>query len=366
MERFLDLNISRENELQNIVTLAAEACQTPAAFLVFLDEGRIKSHFKYGFLADDIAVEDTFWNMPLDLDEVLIIPDASQHTALSEYSIVKGHPHVRFYAGVPLITHDGHVLGSLYVLGQDVKVLSERRKRMLELLSRQAVTMVEFELGISILKEQFVEAKSAENKLRSFFESSKSSHLLINPDMKVITFNKTFRDITYTVFGKEVTTGANATNYIYPTYADDFIRNVEIALTGESLQHERLVELGKIAARWFKISYNPSYDSAGNIIGVSFNATDISERKKNEEKILQQNEALRKIAFMQSHELRKPVASILGLMHLLKLEDPGAHSDIMKMLEATVQELDTTIHRIVQNTETQTDTNALSENYLSQ
>lgn len=54
----------------------------------------------------------------------------------------------------------------------------------------------------------------------------------------------------------------------------------------------------------------------GTIIGVSYNATDITDRIKQERLIFAQNESLRKIAFMQSHELRRPVSSILGLMNL--------------------------------------------------
>jgi PAS domain S-box-containing protein len=363
MERFLDLNISRENELQNIVTLAAEACQTRAAFLVFLNEGKLQHQIKYGFTADVISEDLSFWDVPLHDNQVHIVTDLTQTPEYSKHPLVLNQPDLRFYAGVPLITHDGQNIGSLYVLGQEVKTLSERRKHMLQLLSQQAVNMVEFELSLKILKEQFAEAKNSENKLRSFFESSKSSHLLIGLNMEVITFNKTFRDIAFALFGKEITSGVNAVDFIYETYVDDFFNNVQTALGGEMVQHERLIKFGDLEARWAKITYNPTYDGAGRIIGVSFNSTDITERKRNEEKILSQNEALRKIAYLQSHELRKPVASILGLMHLLKLEETGPKSQILQMMEKTVLELDETIHHIVKSTETQTEQDPLSKNY---
>ncbi|MFD1257568.1 PAS domain-containing protein [Mucilaginibacter terrae] len=363
MERFLNLNVSRENELQNIVTLAAEACQTRAAFLVFLDEGKLKHQFRYGFVADVIPKDMSFWNIDLQDTQVRIINDLTKSTEFAQHPLVLSAPHLRFYAGVPLITHDKQNIGSLYVLGQEAKILSERRKNMLHLLSQQAVNMIEFESSLKILKEQFAEAKNSENKLRSFFESSKSSHLLIGLNMEVITFNKTFRDISFAIFGREIVAGVNAVDFIYGSYVDDFIRHVKTALNGETVQHERLVKFDGLEPRWAKITYNPTYNGEGRIIGVSFNSTDITERKRNEEKIISQNQALRKIAYLQSHELRKPVASILGLMHLLKLEETGPKSQILQMMEKAVLELDETIHHIVKSTETQTEQDPFPENY---
>ncbi|MVN92914.1 PAS domain S-box protein [Mucilaginibacter sp. HME9299] len=362
MERFLDLKICRENELKNIVTLAAETCQVAAAFLVISVEGEITQHFKFGNVAEQLDIEDVKFDIPLEQDRITEVEDFEQHTQLAHHQLVKNAPSIRFFAGAPLVTYDGQHIGSLFVLGSEAKKLSERRKRMLHLLSRQAVTMVEFELSIDVLREQYTEAKNSENKLRSFFESSKSSHLLIGRNMEIITFNKTFYDIAYMLFGKPVLAGVKATEFIYPAYIDDFEKNVQTALSGESINHERAVKFTGIDPMWFKVSYNPTYDSGGKIIGVSFNSTDITQRKQSEQKILEQNEALRKVAFMQSHQLRKPVASILGLMSLLKLEETEANSAILNMMEQAVQELDFTVRNIVKATETRTDFDPLPQN----
>lgn len=362
MERFLDLNVNRESELQNIAMLAAEACQTPAAYLVLFDEGSLKYEFHINFLAEHSSLDPALWKLCLKHNDVLVIEDTLTYDGLAHHAAVVGEPHIRFYAGVPLITHDGQNIGSLYVLGQQAKTLSERRRHMLELLARQAVSMVEFELSLGILKEQYFEAKHSENKLRSFFESSKSSHLLIGPNLEVITYNKTFYDTVFHLFGKSIKAGDKATDYIFPAYVDDFLKNIKIALTGETVSHERVVVVEGIEPGWFKISYNPTYDADKKIIGVSFNSTDITMRKHNEEKILKQNEALREIAFLQSHELRKPVASILGLMHLLKLDSNNYESDVLNMMEKAVLELDQTIHQIVRNTETQIAEDAIPSN----
>jgi len=69
---------------------------------------------------------------------------------------------------------------------------------------------------------------------------------------------------------------------------------------------------------------------------------------KFEERMTRQNEMLRKIAYVQSHEFRRPVASILGLMNVIKLEGDGCdHKESLRMMEAAVLELDEKIHDIV-------------------
>ncbi|WP_448520430.1 PAS domain S-box protein [Rhodoflexus sp.] len=77
---------------------------------------------------------------------------------------------------------------------------------------------------------------------------------------------------------------------------------------------------------------------------------DVTEQKKYQDTIVQQNETLKQIAWQQSHELRRPVASILGLCDLLKNypneTEEMKHKYVDYMLQAT-KELDKIIHKIV-------------------
>jgi len=61
----------------------------------------------------------------------------------------------------------------------------------------------------------------------------------------------------------------------------------------------------------------------------------------------QKNQALDNIAYIQSHELRKPLASILGLIHLIKVTDYEIDRESIKKLEEAGTELDVKIHSIV-------------------
>lgn len=353
MQRFLDLNISRENELQNIVTLAAETCQAAAAVLVILDHGRLTAKYKAGLVAEQVTNRNIFSYIDLPAGQVTVIPNTQRDHRTAHDVLVTGPAGIKFYAGIPLITHDNEILGALYVLDRESKILSTRRKGMLQILAQQAVNMVEFDNSLHILKQQFIDAKNSENKLRSFFESSKSNHLLMGRHMDVITYNKTFFETVYFLMQVRVEPGMNVMECIPPDYLNEFITHFQQALGGKSIQHDRVLEFKGLPPVWTRVSYNPAFDEEGRIIGVSFNATDITQRKKSEQRILEQNEALRKIAYMQSHELRKPVATILGLMNLIKMQGYGENEELLMMMEKTVEDLDNSIRQIVTMTETQ-------------
>jgi len=66
-----------------------------------------------------------------------------------------------------------------------------------------------------------------------------------------------------------------------------------------------------------------------------------------------QNEQLTEIALINAHEIRRPVATILGLMHLFKIESTGSDADknLLKHLETATLELDEVIRRIISKTE---------------
>lgn len=105
--------------------------------------------------------------------------------------------------------------------------------------------------------------------------------------------------------------------------------------------------------RHFEISFNPIYkDSKDEIIGVGCFARDITDILDTEAALIKQNEQLRNIASLSSHELRRPVASMLGLMNIMDLENftNPDNAQIIQHLFTVTKEIDEVIHQIVNNT----------------
>jgi len=78
----------------------------------------------------------------------------------------------------------------------------------------------------------------------------------------------------------------------------------------------------------------------------------LMENKRNQENIKEQNKRLQEIASISSHEIRRPVATILGLVNLFdkKNMDNPMNREIVGHIDLTAQELDGVIHTIVEKT----------------
>lgn len=87
----------------------------------------------------------------------------------------------------------------------------------------------------------------------------------------------------------------------------------------------------------------------GEVTEIQGIGQDATGRVKSQRHILDQNRRLREIAWLSSHELRRPVANIIGLMELIKTAEVG-HHELIAPLETSVQQLDQLIHDIVQRT----------------
>jgi len=78
---------------------------------------------------------------------------------------------------------------------------------------------------------------------------------------------------------------------------------------------------------------------------------DITDKKTAERKLMSQNEKLRKIAWLQSHEVRKPLANILGLLSLMESQKIHTeHGHVFQYLKQSSDELDQIIRNIIEKT----------------
>ncbi|MDT3405573.1 PAS domain S-box protein [Mucilaginibacter terrae] len=107
-------------------------------------------------------------------------------------------------------------------------------------------------------------------------------------------------------------------------------------------------------SQWVNIEYTPLFDDNGLHTGYIAVHQNITDRKAREVKIYQQNKVLQEISWMSSHEIRRPVASILGLAYLAK--DTKAVDDreqIIEMINTCAEELDDIVHTITNKISTE-------------
>ena len=103
---------------------------------------------------------------------------------------------------------------------------------------------------------------------------------------------------------------------------------------------------------FYETYFKPIYAASGEIIGVGCFSRNITERLKTERALIDQNNRLKQIATLSSHDLRRPVASMLGLINIIdkKNFNNPANLEVIEHLFTVSTEIDTVIRQIVDNT----------------
>ena len=348
VNRFLTLKISKEDELTKIARFAADLCGVPIALITLVDRDTQCFKYSVGANIEQSALGDAFCSTLMKQNEPLVIPDTTLDERFKDNDFNKSPHNIRFYAGVPMITSDGLNLGSLCVLGHQPGNLTSHQLTMLKILSKQVIHIFEFDYSLEILKNQYLEAKVSEIKLRALFESASSSHLLLDKNLNILFFNKALSEFITHNLGQEMKEGDAIVDYVQEAYKEEFLQYINMALNG--IPTHRELELNYLGTpSWWQISYNPAYNEDAKIIGVSYNATNVTDLKISQQQTLEREQLLNAFAYMQAHQVRGPVSSILGMMGIIKDNDYKADREELQVIEKAILELDVKIQALIKS-----------------
>ncbi|MFW5700673.1 MAG: PAS domain S-box protein, partial [Cyclobacteriaceae bacterium] len=120
----------------------------------------------------------------------------------------------------------------------------------------------------------------------------------------------------------------------------------------KTYQHQMKSKSGKIF--WFESSGQTLTDDKNNKTGIVFGSSDITERKLAEQKLINQNEALKKaneeldsFVYRSSHDLKAPLTSVLGLINISKYsEEIPERNNFLLLMEQTITKLEKVIKQI--------------------
>jgi anti-sigma regulatory factor (Ser/Thr protein kinase) len=163
LERYRILDTEPERAFDDLVVIAAQICGTPIAFIGLVDRDRQWFKARVGLSMSEVARTVSFCSAhTIKQRGLLVIPSARDDERLRDSPLVTGEPHIRFYAGAPLVTPDGHALGTLCVVDSVERTLTREQLEALEALKRQVESQLELRRNLVDLQDALVARDQAE------------------------------------------------------------------------------------------------------------------------------------------------------------------------------------------------------------
>ncbi len=155
LDRYAILDTEPEQTFDDIVTLAAFVCKAPMAMLSLVDDHRQWFKSKVGVTTRETPRDMSICAHAIKTgrDSLFIVPDTLQDDRFRNNPLVTGDPHIRFYAGAPLIDDDGFALGTLCVIDREPRVLEPEQEQALKSLRRLALGQMELRRNLRLLKD---------------------------------------------------------------------------------------------------------------------------------------------------------------------------------------------------------------------
>jgi len=137
------LDTPAEWEFDTIAELAADRFGTPIALVSLVASDRQWFKARIGLNIHETARDISFCTHAINGDDVMIVPDTTLDARFADNPMVVGEPHIRFYAGAPLVLASGQRIGTLCLIDRRRRDFNEQERRVLKLMARQVVDQLE-------------------------------------------------------------------------------------------------------------------------------------------------------------------------------------------------------------------------------
>lgn len=217
---------------------------------------------------------------------------------------------------------------------------------------------IDYVVGISKditeLKLKRDQILASEKTLQSIINSSDNVLIYMSNDFRIKYANRRAQQHAIKLFGRPFRVGDKLTDYYPEEERAIGLEHRRILIEQKtSVTHEHLVEYPDGVRLWFLRRYYGVFEENGELSGIVIASINITSRKEQEIQIQKHVDALKEIAKIQSHEIRRPVANIMGLTDLMDFQQKTVEENeqILQYLRMSAQELDQIISKIVDKTQ---------------
>jgi formate hydrogenlyase transcriptional activator len=193
----------------------------------------------------------------------------------------------------PIISHDAQILGTFGMYFREVRSPTGSEIQLIDYASRIAGIAIERDRSQAALSAAFEEIKKSEGQLRQMVDAIPQTIVVLGPDGSVVYVNRTVLDYTGLSTDQVMETDFRE-RVFHPEDIERLRETRRKAFSREtSWDNELRVRRKDGEYRWFLIRYSPLFDEQGRLIRWFSAGTDIDDRKRGEDKLREENLALR-------------------------------------------------------------------------
>lgn len=360
LRRYNILHTPSEDSFDNLAQLATKIFNVPISLISLVDTETV-------FFKANIGMGDTkevnrgksLCSLAVLAKDVTVFEDALKEPCLIANPNVAGDFGLRFYAGAPLVTHDGHLIGTLCVVDQQPRIFNEEERLVLQHISTAVMDQIELRLSALTeidkqhkinreLEDQRKETLVANEKLAASNEELLATNDELSQSQRELEFNEAkFRLIADNIsqlafmankdgeifwFNRRWFDYTNADNQtllddgweqlIHPDHASRVIKKMRTHFeTGEGFDDTLPLKSRDGEYRWFLLRAVSRKDDTGNVVSWFGTYTDVTEQRK--------LEAMKDdFISVASHELKTPFTGLKASLQMLNSIKEQPFSDI--------------------------------------
>lgn len=196
--------------------------------------------------------------------------------------------------------------------------------------------------------------KKSEANLRTILDTAETSYILFDENLYILSFNLLAQKFSEEINKKSLVQGASISEYFSADRWPQVLQMLKQAAAGETVSYELNFINAAGEAKWHYISWVKVANNDNRNYGYLLSNKDITEtkmialeREKITADLMQHNSDLEQFTYIVSHNLRAPVANILGLADILKNHDDDLDSatkkEVVERVYTSIKNIDTII-----------------------
>lgn len=352
LNRYRILDTAPEAEFDDFTELAAHICEAPIALISLIDSDRQWFKSRVGMDVPQTPRDIAFCSHSIQGTGLFEVGDALEDERFLDNPLVTGGPGIRFYAGMPLVTDQGHSIGTLCVIDTAPRELAPAQKKALAALGRQVMRQMELRLLVARERDLNLTLARQARFQKVLLDSTVAAVISVTERGMVTSFNPAAEGLlgysadevidrqAVSVFHVEAELQARALELGAELGSD--LSPLESLLararmgTPEAREWHYRHKSGKLVP--VLVSVAALSDDDGAVSGFVVLAWDITERRQARERIVRLNadlerrvsartaelerttDDLQMLSHSLAHDLRQPLISMSGYTALLKQE----------------------------------------------